>query len=367
MVAPAFVTDAQTYHGKDLMRVIAGGAKVLRVDPDGHGDFTAVQDAVDAAAVGSVVLLSPGVHNGNVVLRRGVDILGMSGWGPGGRCKLTSASGITLDMPHTGCTVQGVQVESTSAVGTDAALHAEDDGGPAAVDGSFLVNFHLLAPAGARALHVENFPPNFNLTFVYGGVDAPGTPTEAALVDAAGLYWLLGGGYGGSDFLRIVNGGVAFVGGGVGLSAAPVTGRVVDADGGLFVCMDALMNDGGHGIRGRNGAVLFLLRANGLGGFADAVDTDATSMLITGEVALEPIGGGSLAGWTVGGPWLRAISTIEGMGSTGAVGPDQRPTSKPLGYQYFATDRAVGGGAGAGCLLTWDGAAWSTTTGVVVP
>jgi hypothetical protein len=365
MVDP-FVFESGTYHGKDLMRQIAGGAKVLRVDASGHGDFSDVQDAIDAAATGTVIVVSPGDHVGNFELHRGVDLLGLSGWGPGGRCKLTSASGVTLDMPHTGCTVQGLRIESTSAVATDAALHAEDDGGPAAVDGSFLVNFHVVASNGARALHVEGFPPDISLSMIYGGVDAAGGPTEAILCDDAGLYWLLGGGGSDSDFYRGVNGGLLFVGGGVGLSAEPTTGRVIDLDGGLFVALDTLMNQGGHGIRGLNGSVIFLMKAAGLGGFADPVETDAGSLLITGaDVALEPIGGAPLAGWNVGGPWLRAMSTLQGIGT--ALGPDQRPPVCPPGYLFFATDTAVGGGPGGGCLLVWTGAAWVTTTGTVIP
>jgi len=53
-------------------------ADILSVNPDGSGDFTSIQEAVDAADDGDWVLVSPGIHTepgGQVVDLVGKDII----------------------------------------------------------------------------------------------------------------------------------------------------------------------------------------------------------------------------------------------------------------------------------------------------
>lgn len=57
-----------------LILTAATQAATWVVKPDGSGDFATIQDAIDAAAVGDVILLTDGVFKG--VGNRDIDFLG---------------------------------------------------------------------------------------------------------------------------------------------------------------------------------------------------------------------------------------------------------------------------------------------------
>lgn len=346
------------------------------VDQFGMGQFRDPQKAIDhvyGKLTGSqkgVVHLGPGEYEGNFELPRRVALVGTGGFGPSAFCSLTSSSGDTLKVPGWDTLVNGVAVYTTSSTATDSAVRMHDDGSPAGTDSTFIVNFLMSGVNGARSYTGEDVA-GAQVVVVYGGTDAFGAPPIGMFIDGSSLFWLLGGG--GSDGAvgaRIENGGQLLIAGGVGLSADPTSGLAVECDGGFFAGLDVRIDDARHGIKGINGSTLFLGNVVGLGGVAGIpVETDAGSVLVTGDVQLEPLGGAPLANWSIAGPWIPMFTTQQGIGTTGVGGgSDQRPATAPVGYRFYARDRDAAGAPGTGTWLTLDVIGqWKTPTDVVIP
>lgn len=375
-----FVSEEITYKTKDLLRVIAGSDLKLTVDPNGHGDFTDPQDAIDAAPLGSntAIEVNPGIYTGNFVNKRGV-FLHSGGFGFGGAKDviLRSASGDTLQIPHRDSGAIGITVQSSGPNPTDVATRVIDDGGGAGLE-TFCLNYFTESMPGAQAqaLHGDALPPNENAIFIYCGVDADASAPIAMELDASFLVWFLGGmgGNGAQTGIKMNPGSGLMLGAQVGVNADLTAGRVIDADGGFVLCLDCTI-DGFHGIRGQNGSTIVLGKIQSFGGMLGTpLDTDVTSAVFLGSEVLEGFGGTSWQNFSVLGPSLRVWKGTEGGGSTGLVGPDQRPTvggnNVPLGFRYTATDITIGtpGVPGTGGdLIYFPGVGWKDAANAIHP
>lgn len=357
----------------DVFSYIARSEKVLTVDQDGHGDFRSINAALDSfddesATKRYSIVPSPGTYQESVKLRQFTSLVSPLGFGPARNVVVTS-SGKTVSMTHSDCLVQGIAAVSTSGTSTDAAIRVDQS--PSTVETqSFIVNTQAISTAGARSLDIQPLPPMAEVpVLIYAGADALGGG-ESIVCDAAGIIFFLGGG-GGSGAaigLKLRNGSFAMIGAEVGLSADPAAGIVVDADASFFVALSMRFDDGFTGIKLRNGSVGFLVGARSLGGLPGVpIDTDPTSIIVIGNVAINALGSAPWAGWSVLGPSLLLWTGSYGFGTTGVGGPDQRPSGVPIGYQFFALDISPGGAAGPGCLLVWNGGGWVDTSGAVIP
>lgn len=348
------------------------------VDAEGTGQFRTIQEAIDAIAPlvsptqKGRIDIAPGEYVENVVLPRNIVLNAIGGFGPSRIVVIRSTSGDTLTVPAWDVLLQGISVFTDSIVPTDAAVRMADDGLPPGVDPAFALNFYMSATGVGRAYRGDPIPGGGQFIAIYGGTDSFGGAPQNVFIDGSVFIWFLGGGGGNcATSLRIEGGGQALVGNGVGISADPVAGLVVDCDGGFFAGLDVRFDDGFNGIRGRNGSTVFLLNTyclSGLGG--TPVDMDPTSFLVTGNVQLDPIGSPPLANWIVLGPWIQVYNTKQGAGRTlPGSGAEERPVAAPPGYRFFAVDlNAAGAPAGSGVWLTrGQDLAWRTPTDVVVP
>jgi len=348
-------------------------AQVVRILADGTGDYATVTAALaaitDETSTKHYVLeLGPGSHAGGFTLRRYFHLRSVDGFGVDKSTVVTAAAGATVTMPHVDCTITGICIRTTSATATDSAVKVVDDGGGASVTSeAMILRSTVESTAGAYGLHVENLPADTNVVCAFVSVDAVGGGT-AAYVDNGGLFLLIGGlGSSTSDVgVDVLNGGVCLVGGSASVLADTAAGLAVRVNASMFASMDGILS-GFDGVEATNGSTVFLPQAVSLDGFPNApVVTDITSILLLGDVRLEQSGGGPpWTGWTVLGPTYRLWTSTWGQGTL--VAADQRPTGIPSGYNFFATDAGIGGAAGTGVNLTWNGAAWVDSAGNVIP
>jgi hypothetical protein len=345
-------------------------SNVLTIDPDGSGDFETIEEALDSFDDETIekpyaIMPCPGVHQGGFTLRPFVHLI-TPGFGPSGEYVIES-NGKTIFMPSSDCLIKGVKVITTSSTATDAAIEVYQNPLPE-VNQSFMKDLLGTASHGARGLAMPPLTTSNPPVAIYAGFDAPGFG-DAVYLEGTGFAHLLGGnGFGAAAGVKIRAGGFYMVGADVGLGADAAAGVAIDCDQGFFVCLLARIDDCLDGIKLRTGSVAFLVAIRSLGGVpGTAIDTDPTSTLVLGDVALDSLGSAPWSGWSVLGPSLRLWSGTFGSGSTGVGGPDQRPSGVPVGYEFFALDRAPGGAAGPGCLLIWQGGAWIDTSGAIIP
>jgi len=348
-------------------------AQVVRILADGTGDYATVTAALaaitDETSTKQYVLeLGPGSYAESFTLRRYFHLRSVGAFGSAKDAIITSAAGVTITMPHVDCTITGLCIRTTSATATDSAVKVVDDGGGALVTSeNLIVDSVIESTAGAYGLHIENLPADTSVVSVFTGIDAAGGGT-AAYVDNGGLFAIIGGiGSANSDVgVDVLNGGAFLVGGSASVNADTAAGLAVRTNASLFACMDGLIS-GFDGIEATNGSTVFLAQALSLGGFPNApLVTDVTSVVFLGDVRLEQVGGGPpWTGWTVLGPTYRLWTGTWGQGTL--VAADQRPTGIPSGYNFFATDAGIGGAAGTGVNLTWNGTSWVDSAGNVIP
>jgi len=371
-MASPFVADDIRYKQKDLMRVIAGGSTQILCDPDGHGDFLHPADALaaitDEGPAKRYTLLCNGHFAGKQVDLRRHFILAASrgGFGPSGfGGEIRYDAGHAVRMAPADASISGVRILADSGDPSHAALYVTDDGLGAHTFESFVKDSYIQGMAGCRGLLAEHLIPDANLICIYAGVDGSAGGAPAIHVEDGGVIMFLGGGGGdAATGLSIGPGGLALVGGPFNVSADPVAGRVVDNDGGFFICMESLLGEAASGYRGRNGAFGVLAKVQTFGGYSGlAVETDAGSPLFIGDVSMDGMGATvPYSNWLVAGPLFQLFT---GLCMAGTTVPDQRPANAPEGFLFLARDLGV---AGVGLPL-WRtaGGQWVDATGTVVP
>jgi len=349
----------------------ARGSNVVVIDHEG-GDYRlpsdALADITDEAEDNKYILqLMPGRDYEDVFeLRRNFSLVSPVGFGISGATRVVSDE-ITCKMPHRGSLIFGVEIVTESTDPTDTALHFFNDAPIGVSSESFVVNSHFVSRSGARALHVDNPDPDANLICIYCGVDGD-NGGDAAYLENGGCIFFLGGSGGsfgtpGPDRGIVCDGGFAMVGNHFGINPNIATGTVIDMDGGFFVSLDTMIGQAATGIKGRNGSTAFLLKTQNIGGgITTPIDMDPTSILLIGDVAIDALGTAPWNGWNVAGACLRIWTGTFGYGTTGAGGPDQRPTGIPIGYEFLALDIGP-----AGTPLRWTGLAWVDGAGTVIP
>jgi len=361
-----------------------GGVNVIYADsnrtdpyvPDGSmaAPYKVLQDAVDAITTQSatnkyVVKAAPGVYPENVVLKRFVYLIGTAMFGAARDVRIEPAAGIALSVPYRDSFINGIYCQTDSPVPAEAAIKIFDDGGGAGEHETFLFNFAARSTDAGHALWSDTNALGEAAIGIYAAIDG-GPAGHAGLVDGSGFIWFLGGGGGQFQGIRIVNGGFFMSGGEVGINANETdpTAWAIENDGGFCVLLGNMVS-GYNGIDMKNGGFGVLTTATSIGGFTGIpVRTTPGTSLLLGNVGLD----GGLPSWTnwqVAGNVAIMSSATQGAGTTGAGGPDQRPTvtstSLPMGFRFFATDIALG--AGMGVWLTWNGTQWVDTVGTVVP
>jgi len=351
----------------------------LRTDsytPDGSAGrpFKQIQAAIDGITDASptkpyIIEVAPGLYVENVVLKRHVRLVDVARFGPAGVTRIRSSSGHTLTVPPFDSFVNGLWVETNSAVPTDSAVRHVDDGLAAGTYETFLFNMECKATGVARAVSVEPNPHGASLIMIYAGVDA-GSGSEGVVADGAGFIWFLGGGGGDSERgVKLLNGAFGMFGASVGINASETspTAWALEADGAFAVFTGATLS-ATNGLRLKNGAFAMCANLFAFGGFAgNAVEADAGTVLAMGNLILDNPGAPPMGNWIMNGASFILGTAQQGQGTTGVGGPDARPANPPVQYRFWAQDLLPGGGPGPGAWLTWNGGAWIDSTGIVVP
>jgi len=342
--------------------------------------FKSIQGALDAITDASytkpyVLVAAPGVYNENVVMKRHVRLLGTAGFGVSRGCRIETSSGVALTVPYRDCLVEAVTVITNGATPAEAAVKVVDDGLGAGQFETFLKDFNAISTSNGRGLWVEPNALGEAVICIYAGIDGgPGAP-EGIYVDGtgtgAGLIWFLGGGGGDCERgIKLVNGAFAMIGCAVGVNASETspTAWGIEVDASTLFFLDGMIS-ATNGLQVLNGGFAVLKNVASLGGFTGVpVDTAAGTFLGIGEAMLDGIGSAPWTGWNVLGAGIILPTGKSGQGTTGGGGPDVRPSGGlPIGFQYWATDLAPGGGPGTGSLLVWNGGAWLDMTGAVIP
>ena len=383
------IRELQAASNEALLMSEAQGSRVRYVDggrtdtyvQDGTEDrpFKAIQDAIDSITDQSntkkyVVRVKPGIYAENVVLKRHVYLIGTAMFGACRDVRIRPASGVALSVPYRDSFFNGLFMQTDSAVPAEAALRVFDDGGGMGDHETFMFNFQAYSTDAGHAVYVEENPFGEAAICIYAAFDG-GPNGHAVYMDGnsagggggCGLIWFLGGGGGQKNFAKLLNGAFFMTGGEVGINADTVDPTVwcVECDGSFFVSLGNMI-DGHNGIDLKNGATAFLVNLTALGGFPGIpIRTAAGTVLVVGNVSFGP-GLPPWSGWQVAG---NVVLGDTRSGTTGAGGPDQRPTvtstSVPPGLQFFALDVALAGVPGT--WLTWNGAQWVDSNGGVVP
>jgi len=375
---------------ENVVRVHKGGDDT---DPAGAGGYLTIQAAVDsitdeAPTKRYVVKVAPGVYTENVVLPEYIGLVGDSNFGPTKQVSIVSASGHTLTIPDKNSLVYGIEAESTSATVTDSAIHIVDASTPNLLTDAqtFTIAVQYTSNNG-RAIFGDNFglDPGGNIRNVivaYAGLTTRGAGGLCGFLDGAGLSWFIGGcdvlDPGANGFI-LQNSSSIMVGCSTSINgySAPGGGSgswAVQADSSAVIAVDMMLN-GDNGIRLVNGSVMFAPKLAALGGVPDVpLFSDNTSFVLLGDVQLDGFMGASWANWNIQGFILPLWRGLRSYGTTGAGGPDQRPTASgsnvPIGFQYYAMDLGAGG---VGMLLTWSGSPpmgfgqWTDGLGNIIP
>lgn len=383
------VRELQAASNEVLLMSEAQGSRVRYVDggrtdtyvQDGTQDrpFKAIQDAIDSITDESyskkyVIRVAPGIYAENVVLKRHVYLIGTAMFGACRDVRIHPASGVALSVPYRDSFFNGLSMQTDSATPADAALRVFDDGLGMGNHETFMFNYQAFSTDAGHAVYVEENPFGEAAIGIYAAIDG-GPNGHAIYMDGnsagggggCGLIWFLGGGGAQKNFAKLLNGAFFMTGVETGINADTVDPTVwaIECDG-SFCVLFGNMVDGYNGIDLKNGSTAFVLDAMSFGGFTGIpVRTAAGTALIIGNTCFGP-GNPLWGGWQVQG---MAILANTGTGTTGAGGPDQRPTvtstSVAVGLQFFALDVALAGVAGT--WLTWNGAQWVDSNGGVVP
>jgi len=97
---------------------IASAPSTFYVGGSGAGNYTTIQDAIDAASDGDIIYVYPGTYKENVVANKGVNIIGMNATIDGGK----AGDVVLITANHT--SVSGFYIENSSNTGAGIVIEA---------------------------------------------------------------------------------------------------------------------------------------------------------------------------------------------------------------------------------------------------
>ena len=377
----------QIIHTGGSAAASACSPQVICVGP--NGQFQTINDALasitdEGPTKQYNIHVSPGIYTEDVVLRRWINLCGCSSFGPELSTVIEGTGPTTLQIPQGDVVVSHIAARINSANATDAALRVVDDGDPTpTLNPPFMVYYVSQAFGGARGTSIETA----GLITITGGHDAYDMGVGVHL-DPGTLYFHLGAGGVGVNTNGVNPGssrgiesidGFVLLSGGCSVGADQAAGTAIYAyseNGQGLMVEEAVITDALNGVEladdgNQPGVNAFLGGLTVRGGIGAGVPLRVgarSTAYVTPETRINNFGDTPLQGWVVNGSVVRQPDATWGLGLAQAPG-DQRPTAvpPPVGYKYWATDTAIGGGPGGGVELTWTGLGWVDTAGNPVP